>query len=174
METVKRKRWWWLVLLLALCLSGCRGSLRAEDIRPFGFFAEVVIHREDQAERVRITVGADNGELRDLLVEWISPESLAGLTLRRQAGKWQAEWEGMVTEGEYLAAGVSFLDVFLGEGEWKPVARTTYRGRDAIYVCLRGEEQEIQIYMDGKGSVPLGIILGETELEFLSFEKAEG
>lgn len=169
MGTVWGRRWFCFVWALWLCLlcGGCE-RLQVEDMRLRSFRAEAVIHRAVREERVRIEASpSSEGELS---VEWLLPEEMAGLTLRKKGDQWTLSWHGREMDGTAFRSAVAELTSLLSSGEWSPVQRSAYRGREAILVSVLRDGKEGYLYMDRQGREPLGLIMNGVEWELLWFE----
>ena len=170
MEKVRRGLLCVFLCVGILCLWGCEGVLQIEDFRRSDFRAQVVIHRGEAEEQALLTVFAPKAGQRSLSLEWVAPTDLSGLRLIWENGECFADWYGVKTEGTLLLSATGDWDEWLAEGEWKVITRTLYRGREAILVVLPCDGI---LYMDQEGRIPLGIMAGDTEWEFLSFERVE-
>ena len=172
METVRRKLLFFLIGAVMLCLVGCSGRMRVEDFRPYGFRVQAVIHRNGGQERVELCVCAPRNGQRQVSVEWLAPSHLAGLRVSVEGDRCVASLHGMETDGTLLRSAVGNWDEWLSVGALRGVATVDYRGREALYVPL--QEQEGAFYMDREGRIPLGLVIGQEEWEFLSYERTDG
>ena len=171
METVRRKIACLLIGIMAFCLVGCDGRWRVEDFRPYGFRAQAIVHRQGGQERVELCVFAPCDGQRRISVEWLTPSELAGLRVWVEGDRCVASLHGMETDGSLFRETVGNWEEWLSSGAFRAVSPADYRGREALYVPLTG--QDGGVYMDREGRIPLGLVVGKEEWEFLSYERMD-
>ena len=170
METVKERAMIILLCVLIFFFCGCEGCLRFEDMRMGGFLAQAVIHRQNGEERVSLRVAPEENGHRRVTVEWEAPEEMRGLRVSTEGEQIRVSWHGLETDGAALRHAVGQWEEWMAAGQWQALGRTDYRGREAICVSM-SESKGWELYMDGEGKIPLGLMIDGVEWEFLSYER---
>ncbi len=166
-----------LVAVLLGVLTSCGGGRIPWDYRDHSFRAEI---------QWQSSVGiALTGELqvakgdfpRDVTLRFLSPETMAGITLTRKDGVTSVALDGMKMEGAEVGDLLSVIDLLLPEGEMRAVTTTDRQGERVLYaevIEIKEEEERIyEIYLEEKTGIPREIRVGERSVTLTSFEVLE-
>lgn len=165
-----------LAALLLLSLCACAATPTPPDYRLSGFTCEASWMEEALSLRATITVSPPQAQdtpfgQRDLTISFLSPDSLAGVTVCRRSGEISVQLGDVSLDGASSSSWLRVAELLLPDGALSSISRTQENGRSLLYAEIHTTEDDsgCQLYLEPSTGIPLRIRRGAREVEIHAF-----